>query len=135
VGGDGGYRSAAHGTAPVASNSTKPSRPPEGREMSNFPPGMTREDWKHIDGEGHHCHCPMHEDYEHDCSKEARKYLRPEFSPPCWVLSIRMGHCSYTHIRVDYCPWCAEDLGRPECICKEIDELAKAEVAERKGGG
>ena len=31
--------------------------------MSNYPPGMTREDWKYIDGESHHQLCQMHEDY------------------------------------------------------------------------
>ena len=100
---------------------------------TNYPPGMTREDWKHIDGEQHYVACPESQDYMHGCSKEANLYLRAEFSPPCWVLAIQpsLGR-SYTYLRVDYCPWCGGDLGRPECICTEIDETLKAEAAERK---
>lgn len=30
--------------------------------MNNYPPGMTREDWKHIDGPSHYRGCPQHED-------------------------------------------------------------------------
>ncbi len=30
--------------------------------MSHYPPGMTREDWKHIDGVQHYKGCPQHED-------------------------------------------------------------------------
>ena len=89
--------------------------------MSNYPPGMTKADWKHIDGLQHYRECPMHEDYKHDCSREAVQYLRAVFSPPCWELAIRVYGISgyYSHIRVDYCPWCGEDLGRPDCICTE----------------
>lgn len=29
---------------------------------SNYPPGMTRGDWRHIDGEKHSPLCPCHED-------------------------------------------------------------------------
>ncbi len=32
--------------------------------MSNYPPGMTREHWRHIDGEIHYRACPAHEDHD-----------------------------------------------------------------------
>lgn len=102
------------------------------KNMSNYPPGMTRSDWKHIDGEQHYKECPLHEDYVHDCSKEAREFLRPEFSPPCWILAVKVGIHGYRYIRIDFCPWCGEDLGRPDCRCKDITEALKAEAAERK---
>ena len=87
--------------------------------MSNYPDGMTKSDWKHIDGEIHHRLCPWHDEYEHDCSSEAKQYLRPEFSPPCWVLEVKQYQWSgyVRNMRVDYCPWCGEDLGRPDCVC------------------
>lgn len=34
----------------------------------NYPDGMTKEDWTHIDGENHYSACPMHEDNSpHQC--------------------------------------------------------------------
>ena len=100
--------------------------------MSNYPPGMTREDWKHIDGEQHYRLCPESEDYIHDCSKGGAMMVRPEFSPPCWVLEVSLATPHFRTIRIDYCPWCGEDLGKPNCICTEIAETEKAEAAEHK---
>ena len=35
-----------------------------GKTMSNYPDGMTRSDWAHIDGEEHSEVCPHHEDFQ-----------------------------------------------------------------------
>jgi hypothetical protein len=35
--------------------------------MSNYPDGMTRSDWAHIDGGDHHDDCPQSPDYEFFC--------------------------------------------------------------------
>lgn len=101
--------------------------------MNNYPPGMTSKDWQHIDGEQHYRQCPVSEDYSHDCSKDAAEYLRPEFSPPCWVLAVRIATFDrFRYLRVDFCPWCGEDLGRPECICRELAQDMKDDAAEHK---
>lgn len=86
-------------------------------------------------GEQHHPLCTMHEDYVHDCSKEGLQYIKVSFSPPCWLIQIWQydgGRHYVKEVRIDFCPWCGDDLGRPECTCAEIDEEAKAEAAERK---
>ena len=99
----------------------------------SYPPGMIREDWKHIDGESHYRQCPESEEYVHDCCKLAIKYLRPEFNPPCWVLVVHTGLMQYEYIRVDYCPWCGEDLGSLGCICPEIRAQGQEESDAAKG--
>ena len=32
--------------------------------MTNYPDGMTKEDWRHIDGDEHHDSCPAHEEQD-----------------------------------------------------------------------
>lgn len=84
--------------------------------MSTYPPGMTKSDWQHIDGEQHRPQCPYHEDYAHRCD-----HLRPGQKTP----SVPSG--------ADFCPWCGQELVSEDCICDEIDEAEREEAIERKG--
>ena len=87
--------------------------------MSNFPPGMTRADWQHIDGEQHNPLCPEHEDYEHKCMKEMPFTVCPGWRGRrgYWELRVHT-----TTIEIEFCPFCGEDLGSTDCICKELAE-------------
>ena len=105
-------------------------------EMNNYPPGMTKGDWKHIDGEQHHKLCIMNEDYVHDCCKEAAEMVRLEFRPPCWALVVGWaegGH--FRHIRIDFCPFCGADLGGLDCLCPQLAQDMKDEEAGREQQG
>ena len=84
----------------------------------NYPPGMTREDWKHVDGEQHHPECPLNENYEHKCQRVMPCRVQPE-GDDRWVLAHRMFPRSGV-VKIDFCPYCGEELGPIECICKAL---------------
>ena len=96
----------------------------------NYPPGMTREDWKHIDGDQHYSECMMHEDFEHKCQRVMSCRVQPE-GDMRWVLLHRM----FPHVgivQIDFCPYCGDELPPIRCICEEIAEEQKALIAEQK---
>ena len=101
---------------------------------TNYPPGMTREDWKHIDGAVHHPLCTMHEEFVHDCWPNAKHQVVPvpDGGRTKWALIVSPATRGAVTVPIDFCPYCGVDLGPVECICQEIDETLKAEAAERK---
>ncbi len=92
--------------------------------MNNYPPGMTKEDWKHIDGETHSPLCPQHEDFEHKCNAKMPNRIYPDLSNHAgrfgWNLVVKRLHT--TELSIDFCPYCGEELGPTDCICKELKE-------------
>lgn len=91
--------------------------------MSNYPQGMTNEDWKHIDGEQHSRFCPEHEDFSHDCWPNTKNKVVPLFDAgrSWWALVVRTS-LLHAEVPIDFCPYCGEDLGRPDCICASLRE-------------
>lgn len=75
--------------------------------MSNYPPGMTRHDWEHIDGEQHFLDCPANQDaYDRLCAV-----------------------CNAPYITGYACPHCGSE---PDCICDDIEQAIKDAMAELK---
>ncbi len=92
--------------------------------MSNYPPGMTSEDWRHIDGEDHHQNCPLHEaNWDHHCQHMTQRVE--------WDLRWRLLGTG-VRIQIHYCPFCGDELLEPECHCEEITRAERDDAAERK---
>lgn len=98
----------------------------------SYPPGMTREDWKHIDGATHNPECPDHEDNRngHQCAKGKHNQdavVEWDHARQLWDLYISShGAVSGRHIAILFCPYCGQDLGESEtegrCTCEEIEQ-------------
>lgn len=90
----------------------------------NYPPGMTKQDWRQINGDEHSPRCPMHEDYEHRCWDKAPGHveLRYDAGRSWWAMTIRQGtgYAAFTSFPIEFCPWCGVELSRPDCICDDI---------------
>ena len=89
--------------------------------MSNYPDGMTKEHWTHIDGESHYPDCPKHEDYamEHLCPQVEWNYDTSR-----WELVISY-YPRFGRTRITYCPHCGEELPFKSCHCERIKEEMK----------
>lgn len=90
--------------------------------MSNYPPGMTKEHWRHIDGEPPHVEaCPMSDGNLTCCKKHTWSV---EYRDTSWYLLHRYGAVSH-EVEVTFCPFCGTELLTPECRCEEIVKEGK----------
>ncbi len=88
----------------------------------------------------HFTECPLHEDHEitHECRPERMRRNKDMWGynylawDSGWYLK-EVGHrCG---CRIDYCPWCGEELPYYRCMCGEIRQGLKERQIEYKTEG
>jgi len=108
--------------------------------MINYPPGMTREDWKHIDGDQHYRNCPMHEDND-DLNTDLAQMLRLTIDHLASISGyesriISAADCAAAARRVaEARAWLKvweKKYGFSGCCCDEIAEAEKEEALLRR---
>ncbi len=91
---------------------------------SNYPPGVTGNE-PQIAGVKHYRQCPLHEDnpIEHSCGAQNIARAVIEWDSDWYlVLNRRYSHQRGIRIRIDFCPYCGEELPKIRCKCAEIKE-------------
>ncbi len=93
------------------------------------------------DGGEHYSDCPLHEDKEHthECRTEymlKRTTVWMEFEGMSWRLKIHnpndLSFSPFLYVRIDYCPWCGEELETPQCECNGIRAAYRERALDAK---
>lgn len=72
----------------------------------------------------HDSRCPLHEDaiVNHECRPEEMRFHSRafvEWDDHHWIIEVRSSNVWF---RIDFCPWCGEELDAPTCQCDELSE-------------